>query len=62
MRPDLVEPTLRQTLKDLEMDYLDLYLIHWPMAYKVPTDICIITAMENSDSFLNVMTSGRRRI
>ncbi|VDM43677.1 unnamed protein product [Toxocara canis] len=29
-RPELVEPTLRAQLKDLKMDYVDLYLIHSP--------------------------------
>ena len=29
-RPELVEPTCDQSLKDLGMDYIDLYLIHWP--------------------------------
>lgn len=33
-RPGAVEPALRTTLKDLGVDYVDLYLIHWPMAYK----------------------------
>ncbi|KAF8703261.1 hypothetical protein HU200_032052 [Digitaria exilis] len=32
--PDLVLPSLRDTLKNLKMDYVDLYLIHWPVAIK----------------------------
>ncbi|KAG0173476.1 hypothetical protein DFQ28_007127 [Apophysomyces sp. BC1034] len=33
-RPEHVEPALERSLKDLQLDYIDLYLMHWPVAFQ----------------------------
>ncbi|CAN6247227.1 unnamed protein product [Urochloa humidicola] len=32
--PDLVLPSLRESLQNLQIEYVDLYLVHWPVAAK----------------------------
>jgi len=53
-KPDLVEPALRATLSNLGLEYLDLYLIHWPFGLKeggelFPTNPDGTTAYSNVD-------------
>lgn len=33
-KPESVERAIKQTLANLGIDYLDLYLIHWPFAFE----------------------------
>lgn len=35
LRPELVRPSLEKSLKKLQLDYVDLYIIHFPAALKV---------------------------
>jgi alcohol dehydrogenase (NADP+) len=37
--PDDVEEALDASLADLQLDYVDLYLMHWPVAWKRGDDL-----------------------
>ncbi|KAF4124378.1 Aldo/keto reductase family, partial [Geosmithia morbida] len=50
-----VEEAVGQSLSDLGTDYLDLYLIHWPIAFSEPADPKLRAPIDPADSGIHVV-------
>lgn len=49
-KPERVLPCIQTTLKNLKLDYLDLYLVHWPIAF-ADSDNLFPKNEDGSDAF-----------
>lgn len=59
---DRVEESCRQSLADLQIDYLDLYLVHWPFPNYHPPKCDVNTRSPNAKPYIheNYMKTWRR--
>ena len=55
-------PALKKSLEDLGIDYIDLYLIHWPMGYQVRRMSCRADPQGNHVEIIGGRQNCRRII
>ena len=49
-KPDLVRTSLKKSMEDLGLQYLDLYLIHWPIGLQVRFIVCSFEINEKKEA------------
>ena len=50
-KPDLVRTSLKKSMEDLGLQYLDLYLIHWPIGLQVRLLVCSFDINEKKEAW-----------
>lgn len=53
LHPDKIEAGLRESLRRLGLDYVDLYLAHSPTAYKVSGMLLLSNRRDNGENANN---------
>lgn len=61
MSPERVDRFINLSLKNLQMEYIDLYLVHWPFGLKYKGDDNVVPTKDNGDLDLD-MTSDMESV